>query len=241
MTALVSSMWPGSAGRTGRDRLERHGHGSRGQAGQDRGIGHVAADRHQGQARDDPEPAVQAAGDGLGAVDGGGQDGIGVGDRQDRLEQPPADPPRLLLRAHEAHRQEPQAFATDGGGEGDHPALALGDHEQARVGREEVPVEADDPAEVVGDRVLVQPAGVVVDALAPDLGTGLDVGGSRRPDGDVGHESGSAAESASSPPPVARPVARRSSSACMNVSRSPSRTALVLLVSTFVRRSLTIW
>ena len=42
-------------------------------------------------------------------------------------------------------------------------------------------------------------------------------------------------------PATTAPVASRSSSACMNASRSPSRTADVLPVSTSVRWSLTIW
>ncbi len=224
-----------TAGWSGSKRLEGHGDHAQGQVGQDLRHGQVAADRQERQAGDDPVAAVQGVRDRLGAVGGGGQECSVLGRRQDRLEHPPSETEPLLRGADEAHRQVPQPLAPDCRGEADDPARPLGDDEESGIGGEQVPMEPDDPAQVVRDRMLVEPAGVVVNALAPDLGAGLDIVRSGGPDRYLDHEVGS--DAASGVPPVAR----RSSSACMNVSRSPSRTAPVLLVSTSVRRSLTIW
>ena len=129
------------------------------------------------------------------------------------------------------------------------------------VGRVEVGVEPEDRGEVVGDLGLVQAAEVVVDRVAPDPGAGDEVVRRRRA---VGDARGRRARRARSRPPVTRPRRRRSSSLARPLSPSPRAGAAagreplelglherrrgrrrgprcVLPVSTFVRRSLTIW
>ena len=125
-----------------------------------------------------------------------------------------------------------------------HRPLAVHRHpEPVRVRRQRVGQEPAQRCQVVGHRRLRQPRLVVLDRRLPGQRAGVEVpvaaGAVRHRDARAtspatGYSSPSSAEGG-------RPVARRSSSACMNRSRSPSRTAPVFDVSWPVRRSLTIW
>ena len=114
-----------------------------------------------------------------------------------------------------------------------------GDDEPLRVSGLEVCVESEQRGRLGRHVRLVQPSGVVVDPVTPDLGAGrelvaadgairdADAGPSARDDRRrLGH-----AASPVSSPRHSPPVASRSSSACMKASRSPSSTADVLPVS----------
>ena len=263
-TAAVSSRWPAPPG--GPAAIDSKGVAvtPAGRAGQRFRVADLADEIEHRQARHHPVPAVERGGDGLGGVDRGGQPQAGRGRWQDALEERPAEPDALLLGQHEQHRQEPRAAAHDGRGEADDalPAGRVrhrpGRHDEAfRIGRPEVLVQDRDRGQVVRDRRLVEPPGVVVDRDPPDGPAGRQLVGPGRSQvrrlgpspgrhavtpsrGRAGHRP-SSSSSGGGPPASGAPVARRSSSACMNVSRSPSRTAPVFDVSTPVRRSLTIW
>ncbi len=209
----------------------------------------------QWHAGHDAERGVQRVADRLGAVRRGRPDRGGVGGRSDPRQQGPPDARALGLGHDEQHREVPQPFPEDGRGERHDPFTARGfhighdgGHEALGVGRAEVAVQAHERARVGGQLRDAESADVVVDAVPPDLGTGGELVLGDRPVGQrlrrqrrrVGGR-GHAASPSLSPPRHSPPVARRSSSACMKGSSSPSRTALVLPVSWAVRRSLTIW
>ena len=201
------------------------------------------------QARRHPVEAVERGRDRLDAVDRGSETEPGIGWRQHALEERPPQPDALLLGQDEQHREEPGPATHHGGGEADDALAARcvgvgpGRHDEPlRIAGPEVVVQRHDRGQVVGDRGLVQPRGVVVDRDPPDRGAGEQlVGAGRSQVRRLGPPADRHSGSSSAPPASGAPVATRSSSACMNVSRSPLSTAAVFDVSTPVRRSLTIW
>ena len=132
----------------------------------------------QRHARHHPDRRIQRVADRLGAVRGGGAGrglvGAGVGRPwADFREQPPPDSGGLEPRPHEAHREEPQAFALEGRGKGDDLVasattccVGLDGHDEAfRVGRLEVGIQAQERTGLGLEVGLVQPPRVVVDAI----------------------------------------------------------------------------
>ena len=168
-----------------------------------------------------------------------------------RREQRPAEAAALRLRPDEQHRQEPRGArggrpttkASIGGGR--RPSVALGDEERRRIGRVEVARTGAGSARGrrgsragragrgsrSGRRARSRAGRQVVERRRPKVVAGRGrVAAGRLERG--GHASSGVARRrrrrrAAAPPPVAS----RSSSACMNASRSPSRTAWVLPVS----------
>ena len=123
------------------------------------------------------------------------------------------------------------------------PAVPLRDLEPRGIGGQGVGVEAQQARVFDRHRREGHADQVVVDADAMDPAAlrevglrGVAKGDAVQATGPRGGAANHAPVSCSSPP-----VARRSSSACMNASRSPSRTLAVFEVSCRVRRSLTIW
>ena len=177
------------------------------------------------------------------------------------LQQPATKPRLLCLGQDEQHGQVPQPLADDRRSERHDPlgridplagrrVARFGRHDEPlRIGRLEVAEQADDTTELRRDLVLAHRHDVVIDRAAPDRGAGrqlIDSGRTERQaiDGATGAAAGTTGESHSpgrAHASTASAPITRSSSACMNASRSPSRTALVLPVSWFDRRSLTIW
>ena len=188
-TVAASSRWPDPSGGTGRDRLEgRGGHPGR-QPRQLLRMAHLAEEMQQRQPRRHPVPAVERGRDRLGAVDrraqGPARNRPAAG--RARAERPAQTKP-LLLGQHEQHREVPGGAADHGRGEADDalPAVGLrlgpgGHDEPLRVGRLEVGVQGHDRGQVVGDRRLVQPPGVVVDRDPPDRRAGHKLIRSGRP------------------------------------------------------------
>ncbi len=222
------------------DRLERGRHDTGREVRQRLGMADAADEIEQRQAGHHPVSAVEAVRDRLGAVrTGRPQEARSVG-RQDPFEERPTEADALLLRLDEEHREEPLPGSDDGGGEADDPVRAVavdppGDDEPLRVGLLEMAVEGHHGVEVVGDLGLPEPPGVVVDRSPPDRRTGGELVRTGRADVRLlgPEQDGHAAAPASggSSPDGGRPVASRSSSACMKASRSPSRTAPVFEVS----------
>ena len=176
-----------------------------------------AEHRHPG---DDPERGVQPVRDRLRAVRAGRQHAAVERQREHPLEQRPPQPARLLLRVDEEHGQEPQRSAVHRRPEC-HDASAprrireLGHQEAARIRAERMRVQPAHARVVLRELRHVQPSEVAVEGVAPDPVALEEV--RLRGAGGSGARRGQ--------PPSLPPVASRSSSACMNASRSPSRTA----------------
>ena len=227
-------------------RLERHGPHARRELTERVEAGRRADEIEQRHPGHDPERRVERVADRLGRVGGRRPHEPWLAtDRAaaDPRDQRAPDPGRLDVGHHEAHRQEPQVLAPDRGGERDDPVrgwlvgIGLGRHDEPLgVGRLEVRVEPEQRTGLVLDLGLVQPDDVVVDRHSPDIDARLQLVGADGPVGQriaTGHPRPDrhAASPSLSPPRQPSPVASRSSSACMNASRSPSSTAVVLPVS----------
>ena len=227
------------------DLLERNGGNAAGERGERLRSLDVADQAEQRRPGHDPVERIEGVRDRLCAVRrGGARHPVPLG-RQHAAQQVAPQPLGLHIGEHEQHRQEPHALTDGGDREADDPfagrgigVVLGGDHESLRVRGTQVAVVALDDREVVRDLRLVESQDVVVDRDPPDFGADRDVVVGRRPEADrraVRAPPGRSGHAASSPlrvsPPASPPVASRSSSACMNVSRSPSRTAPVLPVS----------
>ena len=194
------------------------------------------------QSRDHPDGRIEAVRDGLRRIRRHRQRAPLDSGRQGPLQQGSPDPPELAAGPDEEHRQVPDRSTLHRRREGDHlrcarpgavgPASPGAVATQKRSGSvASAWAWSRRSACVVGrDLLLAERQQVVVQALAPDVLAGRQVGCRGRPERDpVGQ--GHAGSSSPSSPDGGLPVARRSSSACMKESRSPSRTALVFDVS----------
>jgi len=158
----------------------------------------------------------------------GGAPGI----RPQAPQEAPPEAARLDARLDEQEREEPGRLSLDGDPEGDGRALAAGhDPAVAPWPEGQLAEQRAQAVSVVARQRRLVPAGVeLVAGGVEDLEAGRQIGPFERPLEEAAHGFVPTCS-----------VASRSSSAAMNVSRSPSRTAPVLLVSTSVRWSLTIW
>src|SRR5204862_7089636 len=111
-------------------------------------------------------------------------------------------------------------------------------------------VQAGDRFGLDRDQWLVEATHVVVERFAPDVPAGAQIVASGRPQLQAvacawvipaRRQSCRRLRHGRLPLPLAPPVGSRSSAACMNVSRSPARTAVVFDVSAPARRCVTIW
>ena len=241
---LASLRWPSPFDRAD-DLLERHGGHAHREFGKRLRSLDVADEAEQRCPGHDPVQGVERIRDRLCAVRRGcARHPVAVGG-QHAAQQIAPQPLGLHLGKHEQHRQEPHVLTDGRDREANDPLPARrlgvvlgGDHEALRVRGMHVAVVALHDREVVRDLRLVERHDVVVDRDAPDLCADRDVVVGRGPEPDrraVLAPPGRSGHAASSPLRVSRsnspPVASRSSSACMNASRSPSRTAPVLPVS----------
>jgi len=197
--------------------------------------------------RDHAVARVEGVGDRLDAVRGHAEpEGPAVGSRltrarQHRLEQRGPDAAALVRRQHEQHREEPDVAALPRGREPHDPSVALRDEEEVRVRRAEVRQQRDERHRLPRRRGLPEGRHVVTDGDPVDLRAGREVLPGREPDAGAARAGRRAVHSAAASSATDAPVASRSSSACMKVSRSPSSTPVVSLVSCAVRWSFTIW
>ena len=240
------------------DRLERHRREPGGQHRHRRPSPDLAGEPPDRDARHHAAPGVDRVRDRLDRVRAhaprvdagverlvGGRDRraarVDVATRLRAIHQRLPDPVGLRRRVHEQHRQEPQALAHGRAAEADRgpvgpigpsapsPAVVATQNRSGSVVRR-WPSSRRRRREVVGHRRLVEPALVVLDARPPDPRARVEIGLDTRPVADgMGrpHRYSSVSASADG----GRPVASRSSSACMNASRSPSSTAPVFDVS----------
>ena len=200
----------------------------------------------QRHPRDDSVRGVQRVRDRLGAVGGRGPGNLGVG-RQHPGEQLTADAAALVLAAARTAstgtRPAPAKPPRQRRRLARRPIRQAGrfggDDEPLRVGRLEVREQSDDRVELGRDLGLGQAHDVLVDRRSARSPRRFRSRRSEPVDRSIrrprGRARGDAHDATASSPRA------RSSSACMNASRSPSRTADVLPVSCPVRRSLTIW
>ena len=243
-----------SARRPGRELVEGNRGDARRQRRQVCELRRPPDDLDDRDLRNHPVPGIEPGGDRLGAVDCGPDErpfgsrrsfgsrrhlvarSVGQQPRQD----PAPDPITLRRRLDEQHREIPRRSASIRRSEPKHRRIVgrarCRHEEELRVSRTKVGEQPPQRLEIARLPRLVESMPVVIaDPRGPDMRAGRQVVVARVAVRDRFGQAGSSTDA------IGWPAARRSSSACMNTSRSPSRTPAVFDVSTPVRRSLTIW